>query len=71
MALLLYLHNFGAATHVATPKCAVLLSPWVAPFHPKWTTTRTEIQNSFQRLIRSGVLARMPVTGLMRGLTRT
>jgi acetyl esterase/lipase len=35
MALLLYLHNFGATTHVPTPKCAVLLSPWVAPFHPK------------------------------------
>ncbi|KAI0405088.1 alpha/beta hydrolase fold-3 domain-containing protein [Xylaria palmicola] len=33
IALLLYLHNFGAATGVSTPKCAVLLSPWVAPFH--------------------------------------
>ncbi|KAI1272351.1 alpha/beta hydrolase fold-3 domain-containing protein [Xylaria sp. FL0933] len=32
MALLLYLHNFGAATGVRAPKCAVLLSPWVAPF---------------------------------------
>ncbi|KAI0810060.1 alpha/beta hydrolase fold-3 domain-containing protein [Xylaria sp. FL0064] len=32
MALLLYLHNFGAATGIPPPKCAVLLSPWVAPF---------------------------------------
>ncbi|KAI0112240.1 alpha/beta hydrolase fold-3 domain-containing protein [Nemania sp. FL0031] len=33
MALLLYLHNFGAETKIPTPKCAVLMSPWVAPFH--------------------------------------
>ncbi|KAI0527768.1 alpha/beta hydrolase fold-3 domain-containing protein [Xylaria bambusicola] len=37
MALLLYLRNFGAATHVPAPKCAVLLSPWVAPFHYNMT----------------------------------
>ncbi|RYC61637.1 hypothetical protein CHU98_g4570 [Xylaria longipes] len=33
MALLLYLRNFGATTGVPTPRCAVLLSPWVAPFY--------------------------------------
>ncbi|KAI0481576.1 alpha/beta hydrolase fold-3 domain-containing protein [Xylaria cf. heliscus] len=33
IALLLYLRNFGAVTSIPTPKCAVLLSPWVAPFH--------------------------------------
>ncbi|KAI0872281.1 alpha/beta hydrolase fold-3 domain-containing protein [Hypoxylon argillaceum] len=33
MALLLYIRNFGAATHVPDPKCAVVLSPWVAPFY--------------------------------------
>ncbi|KAI2613427.1 alpha/beta hydrolase fold-3 domain-containing protein [Hypoxylon sp. NC1633] len=32
LALLLYIHNFGAAIKLPTPKCAVLLSPWVAPF---------------------------------------
>ncbi|KAI0459324.1 alpha/beta hydrolase fold-3 domain-containing protein [Xylaria acuta] len=33
MALLLYLRNFGAATSIPSPKCAVLVSPWLAPFH--------------------------------------
>ncbi|KAJ8126993.1 hypothetical protein O1611_g6644 [Lasiodiplodia mahajangana] len=33
MALLLYLHNFGTATQIPTPRAAVLISPWVAPFH--------------------------------------
>ncbi|KAI8944851.1 alpha/beta hydrolase fold-3 domain-containing protein [Xylaria longipes] len=31
-ALLRYLHEFGVEINVSTPKCAVLLSPWVAPF---------------------------------------
>ncbi|KAI1302281.1 alpha/beta hydrolase fold-3 domain-containing protein [Xylaria venustula] len=33
MALLLYLHNFGTTTQIPTPRAAVLISPWVAPFH--------------------------------------
>ncbi|KAJ2970311.1 hypothetical protein NUW58_g9734 [Xylaria curta] len=32
MSLLLYLRNFGTETGIPSPKCAVLLSPWVAPF---------------------------------------
>ncbi|RYP19386.1 hypothetical protein DL765_003359 [Monosporascus sp. GIB2] len=31
-ALLRYLHEFGAAISAPAPRCAVLLSPWVAPF---------------------------------------
>ncbi|KAI3318354.1 alpha/beta hydrolase fold-3 domain-containing protein [Xylariaceae sp. AK1471] len=31
-ALLRYLHEFGAAISTPTPKCAVLISSWVAPF---------------------------------------
>lgn len=31
--LLLYLHEYGAAINAPTPKCAVLLSPWVEPFY--------------------------------------
>ncbi|KAI1127084.1 alpha/beta hydrolase fold-3 domain-containing protein [Nemania abortiva] len=31
-AFLRYLHEFGAAAGLPTPKCALLLSPWVAPF---------------------------------------
>ncbi|KAI0468008.1 alpha/beta hydrolase fold-3 domain-containing protein [Xylaria cf. heliscus] len=31
-ALLRYLHEFGREVGVPTPKCAALLSPWVAPF---------------------------------------
>ncbi|KAI0876414.1 alpha/beta hydrolase fold-3 domain-containing protein [Hypoxylon argillaceum] len=31
-ALLRYLQEFGAAINVPVPKCAILLSPWVAPF---------------------------------------
>ncbi|KAI0202650.1 alpha/beta hydrolase fold-3 domain-containing protein [Astrocystis sublimbata] len=33
MALLLYLRDFGAAISIPNPKCAALMSPWVAPFH--------------------------------------
>ncbi|CAN8104827.1 unnamed protein product [Discula destructiva] len=32
-ALLRYLHDFGSATGLPNPKCAVLFSPWVAPFN--------------------------------------
>ncbi|KAI3324019.1 alpha/beta hydrolase fold-3 domain-containing protein [Xylariaceae sp. AK1471] len=32
IALLYYLHKFGATINVPTPKCAVLLSPWIVPF---------------------------------------
>ncbi|KAK2600550.1 hypothetical protein N8I77_010077 [Diaporthe amygdali] len=32
-ALLRYLHEFGSAINTPTPKCAVLLSPWVEPFY--------------------------------------
>ncbi|KAI0440576.1 alpha/beta hydrolase fold-3 domain-containing protein [Xylaria telfairii] len=31
-AFIRYLEEFGAETNVPTPKCAILLSPWVAPF---------------------------------------
>ncbi|KAI1749176.1 alpha/beta hydrolase fold-3 domain-containing protein [Xylaria castorea] len=31
-AFLRYLHEFGVEINVPTPKCAILLSPWVAPF---------------------------------------
>lgn len=33
IALLRYLHQFEAKIGVPLPRCAVLLSPWVAPFH--------------------------------------
>ncbi|KAI1260503.1 alpha/beta hydrolase fold-3 domain-containing protein [Xylariaceae sp. FL1019] len=32
LALLRYIHDFGTETDIPNPKCAVLLSPWVAPF---------------------------------------
>lgn len=32
-ALLRYLHEYGSAINTPTPKCAVLLSPWVEPFY--------------------------------------
>lgn len=32
-ALLRYLHEHGSAINTPTPKCAVLLSPWVEPFY--------------------------------------
>lgn len=32
-ALLRYLHEFGSAINTPTPRCAVLLSPWVEPFY--------------------------------------
>lgn len=32
-ALLRYLHEFGSAINTPTPRCAVLLSPWVKPFY--------------------------------------
>lgn len=32
-ALLRYLHEFGSTIDTPTPKCAVLLSPWVDPFY--------------------------------------
>ncbi|TVY85163.1 Acetyl-hydrolase [Lachnellula suecica] len=33
VSLLRYIYEFGAAINVPTPKCAVLLSPWVEPFY--------------------------------------
>ncbi|KAJ5559774.1 hypothetical protein N7513_002173 [Penicillium frequentans] len=32
-ALLRYLYEFGSTINIPTPKCAVLLSPWVDPFY--------------------------------------
>ncbi|KAK7733686.1 hypothetical protein SLS53_008153 [Cytospora paraplurivora] len=32
-SLLRYLHDFGSAISTPTPRCAVLLSPWVEPFY--------------------------------------
>lgn len=32
-SLLRYLHEYGSAIKVPTPKCAVLISPWVEPFY--------------------------------------
>jgi acetyl esterase/lipase len=32
-ALLRYLYEFGSTIKIPTPKCAVLLSPWVDPFY--------------------------------------
>jgi acetyl esterase/lipase len=32
-ALLRYLYEFGSTMNILTPKCAVLLSPWVEPFY--------------------------------------
>lgn len=33
ISLLRYLHEYGSAVKVPTPKCAVLISPWVEPFY--------------------------------------
>lgn len=33
ISLLRYLHEYGSAINTPTPKCAVLLSPWVEPFY--------------------------------------
>ncbi|GAW18435.1 hypothetical protein ANO14919_079100 [Xylariales sp. No.14919] len=39
-ALLRYLHDFEAEIHVPMPKCALLFSPWVAPFQYDVTENR-------------------------------
>jgi hypothetical protein len=31
--VLRYLYEFGSTINIPTPKCAVLLSPWVDPFY--------------------------------------
>lgn len=46
IALLRYIHEYGAELGISPPRCAALISPWVAPFNyhhnstnnPRWTS---------------------------------